>query len=156
MGSWVLTKFNTFDPCFFKKLIELPIPQDIEYFKRVDSFATPGRPIIIGILFPSELILLHQFNIVWASKQNWLTIKKLASDVSANLFFKIRAFFMSFSFMSGLPSGWPAIPISDIPYLSKTPVSSKLIESWKGPSCSLPAPPIINIFFYICFTCNSW
>ena len=48
---------------FFKKFIELPIPQDKEYFIKVESLATPGSPIIIGILLPSELILIDQFKI---------------------------------------------------------------------------------------------
>ena len=53
--------------------------------------------MIIGILFPSRFILFDQFIIVSASKQNWLTIKNLALEVSENLFFKNSAFLIYIS-----------------------------------------------------------
>ena len=88
-----------------RKCIELPIPQAIEYLSRVDNLATPGIPIIMGNLLPSELIFFAQFSTVLESKQNWLMIKKEASVLLAISFFNNKALLISLSEMSGLPSG---------------------------------------------------
>ena len=64
------SKIRGYNPKVYYLSVDLPIQQDKEYFIKVESLATPGSPIIMGILFPSELILIDQFKIVSASKQN--------------------------------------------------------------------------------------